>query len=126
MEILNPTTKKIKDRHEYNKSFLSFMKNGTAIHFSKAAMKNFCLKPEMLITFVIDLDRLYFYISKEEGFVLKHDRHDSGAIFSKLLVRHIYSRLPESKRNGTRYLIRASNTRISECITFEVILDKRL
>lgn len=128
MEILNPYSEKLKERHDKSQVFISFRTKETGLSFSKAAMSQLILKPGIRITFVIDIDRLYFYIAKKEGdgFLLTEGRHEGGIISSRLLVRHIYARLPAAKRNGTRYGIRLSQTQINDCITFEILLNNRL
>lgn len=128
MEILNPNAIKLKQHHDKRQVFISFRTNGVGLALSKAAMVQFVLRPGMLITFVIEFDRLYFYLSSKEGegFTIVGGRHESGLICSKLLVRYIYERLPAAKRNGSRYLVRVSNTRINDSATFEILLDKRI
>lgn len=128
MEILTPNTSKVKEQHDRSQVFVSFRGNGSGMHISKEAMRQFVLKADMRVTFVIDIDRLYFYLSSKEadGFVISKGRHESGVICSRLLVRRIYERLPPAKKNGTRYGVRVSNTRINECATFEILLHQRL
>lgn len=128
MEILNPSSKVIEKYNGKNQEFISFVKNEMGLFFSKTAMKRFVLQPETRLTFVIDVDRLYFYISKKknDGFVLKAYRHDSGLICSKMLVRYIYNRLPLVKRNGPRFQFKLSPVQINDCITFEILIHQKI
>jgi hypothetical protein len=106
---------------------VSFSMTERIIYFSKGAMEEFVLKAGMRLTFVVDVGRLYFYISdkEKEGFFLSLTRHLSGQVASKLLVKTLYEKLPQIKRNGPRFGLRVSNIRINDCATFEILIDKK-
>lgn len=107
---------------------MSFSKCGRVIYLSKGAMKDFLLADKMKLTFVIDVGRLYFYINKDDktGFPIFIDEHQGGRIFSRLLVVTIYTKLPSAKRNGPKFNVRYSNTRINDCATFEILIHNKI
>lgn len=131
MEILTPSSERIKKNHNKKLVYVSFRKSKkdfVGLHFTTALMKEFVLKPGMLFTFVIDTGRLYFHLSPKEGegFLMTPGKHESGEISSRLLLRTIIERLPSVKTNGNRFPARVSMTRISDCASFEILIDKRL
>lgn len=128
MEILKPSSKALSDKHLKRKIFAMFAPNKDVIALTYGTMQTFVLVPGMKLTFVIDLGRLYFYLvgKDEEGFVISKGNHGGGLICSKLLIRTIESRLPQVKRNGPRFEVRISNTRINDCATFEILIDNNL
>jgi hypothetical protein len=131
MEILNPSTKSIRETHNKSLIYVSFRKNlneSVGLCFTSALMRNFALQIGMRVTFVVDVGRLYFYLSPKgaDGFLITKGKHDSGIISSRLLTRTIYQRLPAAKRNGSKYPVRVSTTRINECATFEILLEKQV
>ena len=128
MEIINPSSvkKAISDgRHQV---FVSFIGCGSGLHFSKGAMEDFLLTEGMRLVFAIDLGRLYFYITdkKDEGFKIYDNSRHGGHLFGRVLINTIHSRLPSTKKKGMRFPVRASNTRINDCATFEILIDKKL
>jgi len=128
MEILTPSSEQLKEVHGKKGVFLTFRTSNAIISFSKAAMKYFALKPGMLLTFVVDYQRLYFYLStnENEGFPIIKSNHDCGIVCSRLLIRTLQDRLPSIKRNGPRFDFRVSNTRIKDCITFEILVGNQI
>jgi hypothetical protein len=131
MELLTPSAKPVKEAHHKKLIYVSFRKGGKdtiGLCLTSALMRSFVLRCGMRLTFVVDVGRLYFYLSPKgaDGFLLTKGKNESAIISSRLLVRTIYERLPAAKRNGTRYPVRVSNTRINDCATFEILLDKQV
>jgi hypothetical protein len=130
MEILNRTSKEVVKRSFKNKVTVTFT-NGR-MYVSKQAMTDFMLKVGCNLVFVIDLGRLYFYVSKagsEEGFPLCYSGIESkgiGCVNSGMLIRTITDRFPILKvKDRKTHPVRFSNTQINECLTFEILIDKK-
>jgi hypothetical protein len=127
MEIINPLGRSKSIKLGMKKLFVSFKKHGDGIIFTEGVMSDYVLRGRRL-TFVIDVGRLYFYVSDKEGdgFMISNCSNGGGTIISKTLVKHIYSSLPIVKRNGPRFNIRLSNTRINDSATFEILIHQKL
>lgn len=128
MEIINPVSRSKALSTGRDQVFASLRSDGKTMFFTKGAMDRFLLKDGMRLVFAVDIGRLYFYITKEknEGFLLWGDvKKGYGLVCSILLIKTIRSRLPDVSRNGPRLGIRVSNTRINDCATFEIIVDRR-
>jgi len=132
MEILTRTSKSVVKKDE--KSRITATICDEEIIFSGKALREFNIKPGTRLVFVIDVGRLYFYLAKkdsDEGFELKEQINKEGYKYGRIqgvrLIRVLRERFPSLKAKSNRkHIVRFSNTQINECLTFEILVDKRL
>jgi hypothetical protein len=100
------------------------------IYISEQAMKDFALTMDHKLVFVVDIGRLYFYIAPKEsteGFgITRGSTKCAGMVNSEMLCKTLWERFPTLKTPSNRtHPVRFSNTKINECLTFEILIDKK-
>jgi len=127
MEIIR-NNKKTLARYEEKRKIAVSIKAGY-IRIFEQAMTDLKLKVGMRVVFVIDIDRLYFYLAKtedEEGFLITAQNGSSaGKICCTRLIRLLLKRFPFlGHKNNDTHPIRLSNTQLNSSLTFEILLNK--
>jgi hypothetical protein len=130
MEILTKDAKALQKVSKRNAVQVSICKD--TIYISSQAVEDFKFEFGIKIVFVVDMGRLYFFIAKDGqagGFKLGIASNygvKAGKICSRLLCKVLHERFPLLLKNGNRtHPVRFSNTQINECLTFEILVNKK-
>jgi hypothetical protein len=132
MEILTPESGSVVKKGEKSKPTITICKE--EILLSGRLIREFNIKIGSKLVFVADVGRLYFYIAKrstDDGFTVKAQvSPNTGVEFGRVqgvrLCRVLRERFPELKKKGNnKHLAKFCTTQINECLTFEVLIDKK-
>lgn len=129
MEIINKKSKGITGRETRSKGcFVSFhgISNGKGqLNFSKECCDKMGLEIGDELTFVADVDRLYFYkVDDGTGFNLLESK-DGARLFSASLIRRLFNMYPRLKYHYRKLSVRKSVTKLNGNDLIEIQMDKK-
>lgn len=125
MEILNRESESVRINKKSTPPLVTFRHNRSAIGFNRPAIDAFGFKPGMHLHFVVDIDRIYFFMNNDQSGIPIRKEGDSFRILSKGMFTVLTKRFPERVVPGASFKIRMMVTKINDCRTYEILLGAR-
>lgn len=132
MELINNASKiVIEGNRKTGKPTMHFDTRDKWVSFSKKACYMFEILEGKRVNFLVELDRLFFYIDdNKDGMricLLKnaYDSEDCRA-YGTLIIRALQTKFPMKVKRGATFSLREIPTKTNGCKTIEVLLHKKI
>ena len=120
MEIVNMQT----SRKDGLKVTVSIAKNN--IYFTKMAVEKYGIEHGKRVTFVTDVDRLYFFVNDDpNGLKIFRTSEDGAKICGKALFKSLVRRLPNLLKAGHVFPLKWLNSEIQGNRVVEILFHNK-
>jgi hypothetical protein len=96
------------------------------IYFNKMASDRFDITPHRMITFLTDVDRLFFYVSDDPNGLKIHQCTQGGTkVYNTMVYRVLLEKIPYLLANGHIFPLKRSNSEMQGNKLIEVLFHKK-
>jgi len=95
------------------------------MYFSRGAIEHYGLEIGKRISFVTEVDRLYFYVNDDPDGFLICKREGGALVWAVLIMEVLLDQLPTLLRSGKKFPLKKTNTEVNGSKLVEILFHNK-
>lgn len=95
------------------------------MYFSRGSIEHFGVEVGKRLSFITEVDRLYFYVNDDPDGFLICKREGGALVWAVLIIEVLVERLPNLLKGGKKFPLKKTNTEVSGSYLVEILFHNK-